>query len=649
MSYVIDDTIIFEKARELPDFTASGDIYLDFETMSGLPKEMADRPYHGHQIAGAAVAVPEWDNAWYIDFRKLGVENCRAWLKDQLKPGMRWINQNVKFDAHFAAEAGVDLSQVDLVDIMTGAKLIDSDRQFRGGYGLDALAKDFLGKDISQWEVALKNHLTALKSKDYGDVPTEIIGPYAGCDVITAKALHQYIEKMMPTECRRVWNNEQLLTSALFDIERVGMRVDPFGLRVRQVQLMNTLAVWEERLDELAGFPFRAHTSDDCYKVFVTTYGLPVTGYTEAGNPSMDFDAITAYLSMPIVTNNPKLLELVQLTLKFKDKYTLLKMFVEPYLELQVEGVLHPSYNQCVVTGRMACKQPNMQQLSKEAKELIVPGPGKGFLSGDWSQIEFRIIANYINSDKCIQAYAENPDTDFHQWVADMCGIDRSPAKGVNFSMGYGAGKSKVEEQLVANRKIIDWAIEYVTNVLKIPADQYSPQFNEAFKRTVQTRASEVYGLYHQALPNLKSTMKQAENALKSRVQSMGRGYVRNMFGRHRHLDVKFAWKGFNSLCQSSAADWMKECAVVLSPRYNSDIKRLGLDIVALVHDEIVFWGDKEATRDPAIIKYIADIMEEPRGTVPEMKIPMRSSMGISTKNWREASTTTLERTYWET
>ena len=75
---------------------------------------------------------------------------------------------------------------------------------------------------------------------------------------------------------------------------------------------------------------------------------------------------------------------------------------------------MHPDYNQTVRTGRMSCRRPNAQQLSKEAKELILPFDNQHFVSFDESQVEFRLIVHYIQDSKAIEAFNENPDTDFH-------------------------------------------------------------------------------------------------------------------------------------------------------------------------------------------------------------------------------------------
>jgi DNA polymerase I-like protein with 3'-5' exonuclease and polymerase domains len=42
-----------------------------------------------------------------------------------------------------------------------------------------------------------------------------------------------------------------------------------------------------------------------------------------------------------------------------------------------------------------------------------------------------------------VQRYINDPKTDFHQWVADITGLDRKPAKDANFAKIYGAREKK--------------------------------------------------------------------------------------------------------------------------------------------------------------------------------------------------------------
>ena len=94
----------------------------------------------------------------------------------------------------------------------------------------------------------------------------------------------------------------------------------------------------------------------------------------------------------------------------------------------------------------------------------------------------------------------------------------------------------------------------------------------------IRQRALDVYNAYHLALPELKPTQRRATSV------GYARGYVKTLMGRHRHLNPKFAFKGFNSVCQGTAADIQKDITLRLRPFLSSDCF-----LHALVHDSWLF------------------------------------------------------------
>ena len=104
--------------------------------------------------------------------------------------------------------------------------------------------------------------------------------------------------------------------------------------------------------------------------------------------------------------DDPGRTALIKVMQYYRKRNTLLTFFVRPYQEHQVNGLMHPDYNQAVRSGRMSCKRPNAQQLNKEAKEFVLPGEGRAFLSCDYSQVEFRLIVHYTRTIDAINAYA---------------------------------------------------------------------------------------------------------------------------------------------------------------------------------------------------------------------------------------------------
>ena len=615
---------------ELPRLQHAHDLFLDFETRSGNPKEKALRPYHGHRIAGICITADDVQGAWYVPIRcnyprwNLPLEPTLEWLRDVVKTCENWVNHNIKFDAHFARQDDVHFYGK-LIDTLTLSKIIESDR-FE--YGLDKLALDWLEEDITPYEKRLEAHLVGCRSQDYGDVPGDIIGEYGCQDVLTTRKLYRNILRRRDDQTAGVWNTETLLTPVLYDMEVEGLRVDPQELMITQFKTLAEMLQLEEELHTVTGIAIRPHTNDDCYEVLCNKYGLPVLGFTDTSDPSFDKDALTSYLAHPVVRASEELTGIVNKIRRYRTRHTLNSLFLEVFLRENVDGLMHPDYNQCVRTGRLSCHKPNSQQNSKEAKALIHPAPGCDLVGYDYSQIEFRLIVHFIQDLKAIAAYADNPDIDFHQWVANMCGIPRRPAKNVNFAMGFGGGKKRIVSMLAANMELVGNLADKVDELVK-QGTITEGQRQLTFQALCARRGEQVYAQYHEALPSLKSTSLRAARALELR------GYVFNAYGRRRHLPAKAAFRAFNSVIQSSAADAMKERTVAIAPRYNEWTRQLGIRLCASVHDETLMNWPKETSGDVALIRRMAEQLED---TAVKFRVPMRASCGRSSNNWAECS-----------
>jgi len=621
--------VLVQSLDELPNLTNATNLYCDFETRSGDPKVTALLPHQGHKIAGICITADDIKQSWYVPIRcawkqfNVPLEPALKWLKGNIESCENWVNHNIKFDAHFARYEGIGFNGK-LIDTNALAKIITSDRM---SYGLKELSLDWLKYDPGPAQDAVKLYLEGCKSKDFGDVPGDIIGEYGCQDVITNRLLYKYMLKRKSSRTQGVWDTEIALTPVLFDMEVTGMRVDPTQLKVKELVLLNEMITLEEQLHKILGFAIRPHTNADCHDALCTHYGLPVLGLTEKDEPSFDKDTLTSYLSHPIVRESPEITDVVNKIRRYRKRNTLLTYFVRPYKEHEVDGLMHPDYNQIVRTGRMSCRRPNAQQLSPEAKELILPLNDQDLVSYDYSQIEFRIIVHVIKATDAIAAYAKDADTDFHTWVAEMCGISRKPAKNINFAIAFGGGKKKVVSMLAANMDLVGHLSDKIDRLIEdgnLDESQRRALFNVLCKR----KGEKVFNEYHAALPSLKSTVYRARMACEAR------GYVFNAYGRERYLPSKASFRAFNSVVQSCAADVMKERLVALAPRYNSMIRDAGITISACVHDETLFNVPKAVSHDTPLLRKIRAELED---TTVKFTVPIRTSCGRSDINWRIA------------
>jgi len=333
-------------------------------------------------------------------------------------------------------------------------------------------------------------------------------------------------------------------------------------------------------------------------------------------------------LSHPIVKESEQLTSIVTRIAKYRKLHTLLTFFVRPYQAHQVNGIMHPDYNQSVRTARMSCRRPNAQQLSPEAKGLIIPRKNCDFVSYDYSQIEFRLIVHFIKAADAIASYTDDPYTDFHTWVSNMCSIPRKPAKNINFAIAFGGGKARVITMLSSNMELMGNLGEAVRQCVEEGQCPKSKE-QELFDYLRMEKGKKVFNEYHATLPTLRTTTTKAGKVLKTR------GYVFNAYGRERRLPEKAAFRAFNAIVQSSAADIMKERTVATAPRYNSYVRNHGIVQSASVHDETLMTFPKEISRDPKILLEIKKQLED---TEIEFRVPIKSSCGWSDKNWQIAS-----------
>ena len=168
------------------------------------------------------------------------------------------------------------------------------------------------------------------------------------------------------------------------------------------------------------------------------------------------------------------------------------------------------------------------------------------------------------------RSYDENPDTDFHQMVADMASIEkRKTAKTIGLGLCYGMGKNKLANEL--NMEVED--------------------------------ASELINLFHEKVPFLKGTI---ESVMRRIDLPRTKGEIRTLLGRkcrfnlweptkwgvHKALPYEqaivdygprikraYTYKGLNRLIQGSAADQTKAAMVALH--------KAGFTLLLQIHDEI--------------------------------------------------------------
>jgi Mesyanzhinovviridae DNA polymerase len=400
-------------------------------------------------------------------------ESIRRWLLDHRH--LRFAFHNAHYDIGWIWwEFGVELlERVD--DTACMGYMVDENRL---NYGLDYLCRwrGLPGKRSEVLEMAAECYHLDPKREMHA-LPARYVGEYAEQDAASTLLLAENLDLEIERQnLSRSYQLEMDLVPMVHHMRRRGVRID----LDRCEQLYDKFtAESRQALDDIS----------DRLRQTVGIDQLRSGAWLER-----TFDALK--IKYPRTANDRGSFEakwmrhdkhwLPPLIVQAKSREDMAEKFIMNYLigHRSAAGRVHPSINQYrgenlydedargggTRTYRFSYSDPPLQQIphrdevAAEIRSAFVPEEGEEWASADYSQQEYRLIVHYAalrempKADEALRRYQEDPDTDFHQMVADMTGLDRKPAKDCNFAKAYGAGvrkfalmtnKSKVEAEKI--------------------------------------------------------------------------------------------------------------------------------------------------------------------------------------------------------
>ena len=611
---------------ELPDITTAKKIAIDVETRDPDIKTNGPGWATGNgEVVGYAVAVDGWSG--YIPIRHLGGGNLdekivNKWLKKVFECPADKIMHNAQYDAGWIKRMGFDLKGR-IIDTMLIASLLDENRY---SYSLNALSYDFLGKTKSEKGLVEAARSFGVDPKaEMWKLPAMHVGAYGEADAELALELWNYFSIQLGKE--DLWgiaNLELELLPCLIEMTWRGVRVDQDRVEKTRNSLVKREREVMKEIKKIAGRDVEIWAAQSLVKAF-DKVGLQYPK-TEKGAPSF---------TKLFLQENPH--PLAQLIVEARNLNKTTGTFLNTIMKhCHADGRIHSHINQIrsddggTVSGRLSMNSPNLQQIPARDPEigpmirsLFLPEEGEQWAAIDFSQQEPRILVHYAHvygesrnlplegALDFVEAYNEDPSTDFHTMVAEMANIPRKQAKVINLGMMYGMGVGKLSEQL------------------DISMDE----------------AKELIGQYHKRVPFVKGLMNGVMNRLNDKASS---GSIRSILGRKCRFDRwepdtfamnkalpyqeavqeygattrlkrAYTYKALNRLIQASAADMTKKAMV--------DLYKEGLVPLIQIHDEIAM-----SVKDKEQAKYIADIMTK---AVP-LQVPNKCDIEIG-PSWGEA------------
>lgn len=539
---------------------------LDLETYDPLLKIQGPSWRYGKgHIAGVAIA--QGDRSFYYpvahhDSRNIDINVIMHYLRDVFRNHRSeiWF-ANATYDLGWLGSIGVcDYSSAPchtVCDVAIAGAILEEEHP--EGYSLNALSKRFLGelKDEQLLKEAASAYGIDPKAEMW-KLPARYVGPYAEQDAALTLRLGMHLERIIEEEdLGYIFSIECGITPIVVAMEQQGIRFDTR----RAEELNDTLLKKEKKMQEELKINVWA-TEEVANRLINEGYSVPKT---KKGNWSCDKKFLKS-----LQGHTPKMIQ------ELRQMNRLRQTFVEDAAKLCYKGRVFPQFIQMgkddegTVTGRMASKNPNIQQvpkrseIGKEIRKLYLATEGNLWGKFDYSSQEPRLQVHF----------------------ALACGIEEAAAVRDAFHSGKKL-YTFIEEMLRGVVSYDDAKAIVLGRSYKMGIATLSEMLNKP-----EDECQMILDKFDQAFPHLTKTAERVEQVARTR------GYIKTLCGRRRRFNYwepanrenkappvygeenareKYGRvvrahirKAFNSLIQGSAADQTKMAMLRIYQDYNT-------------------------------------------------------------------------------
>jgi DNA polymerase-1 len=404
------------------------------------------------------------ENQFVIDVRKVDIKGLRSlFLSDKIK-----IFHNAKFDVKFLWLHGLDINNV--YDTLLAERLLNAGcERPKGYYALDRLAKDYANGYLD------KSVRITINRKNINQKTIQ----YAADDVkylmdIRDKQIERLVKLGMSNgDCQDITTvlgleNRSMLAFAAMEYN---------GIKLDKDKYQKVIDLIDENLDKVMQDLDDIICHEPVFERYCVYYQDLFTSAKKVANvnwnsPIQKLDVLQHMDSTIQSTSAAELLNFKKYDIVNKlmeyNKYSKLKnSFGENMFEFinPVTNRVHTEFWQILDTGRVSCKNPNMQQIPARTdiggmmRECFVPEQGYKIVGGDYSGCELRIIAEFSQDPVWVNAFKDGKD--LHSELCAMTfNIDikdvktptpfkpdikyRDVQKTLNFGLAYGMSHIKL-------------------------------------------------------------------------------------------------------------------------------------------------------------------------------------------------------------
>jgi DNA polymerase-1 len=540
--------------------------------------------------------------AYYVPFNGLlGVEKVLTFLKKLFNsPKVAFYGHNVKYDIHILNNYMIEVKNLSFDTMLASYLLYAQSRN----HSLESLSLHYFGYTKTPITELLG---TTKKGVRMSEVPIEQVANYCGLDTdLTLQLKEQLQAEIKERKLEDLFYKLELpLLIILQKMERKGIFVDAKILSSLSFELLTDIKKLEDDIYLLAGQSFNINSPKQLGHILQEKMGIHTGKKTSTGLISTSAEVLEELSHTHEIAK--KLLDyrtLEKLRSTYVDQLPLM-------INIKTRRV-HCTFNQSVAaTGRLSCQNPNLQNipirspLGRKIREAFRPEiDSYSFLSGDYSQIELRLLAHLSEDPYLVKAF-EN-DEDIHAFTAslifdiplnEVSSEQRSQAKTVNFGIIYGQQPYGLARELGIS----------MANAKKF-IDAYYKRFTRVFEF-------------------LEECKKQARLTGKA-VTMVGRERdILEINSKNPVLRNQAERLAINTPLQGSAADLIKLAMLKVEDRLTKE--KLLSTMILQIHDELLF----EAPDFELII--LENLVKDSMENVFKLKVPLKVDIAIG-KNWKE-------------
>lgn len=574
----------------------SGRFAFDVET-TGLDVE--DSP-----VVGLSFSIAKGE-AYYIPVGHVGWEQVgqldAGEVAKKLKPvfentAVSKIAHNAKFDIQACATMGITVCGMDF-DTMIAAYLLGEK-----SLGLKELAFNRLGKEMTPLNQLIGSGTRRI---NMSQVEVSVASDYACADAdITRQLAEVFGAELKEKQLLSLFNQVEMpLVPVLLEMEGAGIKLDIELLDRISTRLSGRLMELEAAIYEAAGHRFNINSPRQLGQVLFEDLKLTGGKRTKSGY-STDASVLESLKGAHPV---------IDLVIEFRQLMKLKTTYVDalPLMVNRRTGRLHTSFNQTrTTTGRLSSSEPNLQNIpvrgdmGREIRQAFIAPEGSILISGDYSQIDLRVLAHLSRDQVLMETFSRGEDVHTATAVrlfgvnpSEVTADMRRLAKTVNFGVIYGMS---------------GYGLEQATELSRKEAEQF-------------------IATYFARYPGVSRYLDETRDTARRQ------GFVQTVLGRrrligeinssNRNLREAAERMAINMPVQGTSADIIKVAMIDL----HREINKQGLKsrMLLQVHDELIFEvpGDEEGV----MCRLIPDLMSR----AVELSVPVKVDVKKG-KSWGE-------------